>query len=108
MKIGLENHHFLLPVYLQISPKVADERINGRGRSEESTIQMQFLEHLNRAHEDWLIYGNATGVHVPAKRVWVVNTEHSFDQMKAIYKKLAEKIWSSIPQQLKTPSNRVY
>merc|ERR1712198_702125 len=88
-------------IYLQTTPEVANQRINGRGRSEESTIQMSYLEHLHEAHENWLIRGTS-GFDVPAKRVLVLNTDHPLEFMMGVYHKLAEKIWATIPKDLKS------
>jgi len=85
-----------LIVYLRVSPEVAFDRINGRGRSEEATIQMSYLRHLHQAHENWLVKGSS-GFPVPAPRVLVIDTDHSLEEMMKIYKLLAEKIWADMP-----------
>lgn len=46
--------------YLQTDPSIAYQRVKSRGRSEENSISMEFLQGLHRLHEDWLIYGNST------------------------------------------------
>lgn len=42
-------------VYLATSPAVAFERIQQRARIEESSITLEYLEHLDRLHSDWII-----------------------------------------------------
>ena len=56
-------------MYLQVDPKLAYDRIKRRGRSEESGLQMVFLENLHRLHEDWLINRNTTtAAKIPANQ----------------------------------------
>merc|ERR1719219_2029547 len=83
-------------VYLRLSPEAAYERINGRGRSEEATIQMSYLKHLHEAHENWLLKGTS-GYPIPAPRIFVLSTESPLEEVMEMYKLLAEKIWSSMP-----------
>merc|ERR1711951_341903 len=87
-------------VYLQLSPETAYERINGRGRSEEATIEMSYLRHLHEAHENWLLKGTS-GYPVPAPRILVLSTEHPLEETMEMYQLLAAKIWSSTPAKLK-------
>merc|ERR1712121_458263 len=89
-----------LIVYLQISPEAAYERMNGRGRPEETTVQTSYLQHLHKTHDDWLLKGKS-GYPIPAKRIIVLSTEHPLEDMMKIYHQLAEKIWSSFPQNMK-------
>ena len=46
--------------YLQTEPEIAFERVQRRGRVEEKSLQMDFLNGLHRLHEDWLIHGNSS------------------------------------------------
>ena len=57
----------IFSVYLQADPVVVLDRIKKRGRPEEASISLEFLQGLNRLHEDWLIHGNSTA-RVPSKR----------------------------------------
>lgn len=41
-------------LYIKTSPNKCLERINKRNRSEESTIQLSYLEKCHSYHEDWL------------------------------------------------------
>lgn len=54
-------------VYLQTDPSVVMERIKKRGRKEEAHITMEFLEGLQRLHEDWLVHRN-TSFPIPSKK----------------------------------------
>ena len=75
-----------------------------------------------RLHEDWLIYRNSTtNAPIPGKqwvymtsarlqvtntkllcsRIFVINTSPSYEEMMALYKKVAQKIWYNIPSELK-------
>jgi len=87
-----------LIVYLQTSPQIAYDRIKKRGRSEENGIQMSFLDNLNRLHEDWFINRNSTAAKtIPAKKLIVINTAPSFEEMMKLYHKLADRIWNLLP-----------
>lgn len=44
-----------LIVYLQTDPKVAYKRVMERGRSEENSIKLEYLQSVHKLHEDWLI-----------------------------------------------------
>lgn len=89
-----------LTVYLQSNPSVVMERIRKRGRKEEANIAMSFLEDIHTLHEDWLVHRN-TSFPLPSKKIIVINTSRPFDTMKKIYKSLAKKIWSIIPDEVK-------
>ena len=61
------NFYLIFVVYLQADPVAVMDRIKKRGRPEERTITLEFLQGLNRLHEDWLIHRNTTAK-VPAKK----------------------------------------
>ena len=60
-----------ITVYLRSDIESLKEHIKKRGRSEETNIDPNFLEGLQRYHEDWLYYKNST-FPIPAP-VLVVN-----------------------------------
>ena len=41
-------------IYLATSPETALKRINKRGREEETTITIEYIDMLNKKHEEWL------------------------------------------------------
>jgi len=45
-------------IYLRCSPNIANERIKKRGRKEESSIGIDYLEKLHSYHEQWLMNDN--------------------------------------------------
>ena len=64
---------------MQSDPVVVMDRIKKRGRPEESTISLEFLEGLNRLHEDWLIHRNTTtDAHIPSKK-WVLKISYTYE-----------------------------
>jgi deoxyadenosine/deoxycytidine kinase len=42
-------------IYLRCDPNICLERITKRGRSEESKIDLKYLENLHKYHESWLV-----------------------------------------------------
>lgn len=44
-------------VYLKTTPEVVYERMKVRGRSEETSVSLDYLKQLHNLHEDWLIHG---------------------------------------------------
>lgn len=51
-----------LIVYLKTSPEISLQRIIQRGRLEEKSIDFQYLEVLNRLHDEWLLNNSSTRV----------------------------------------------
>lgn len=51
-----ELHPFFRIVYLRTDPEVAYERIGQRGRSEENSIKLEYLQSVHKYHEDWLVH----------------------------------------------------
>lgn len=47
---------FFCLVYLRTDPDVAYQRIQERGRKEESALTLDYLTKLHQLHEDWLIH----------------------------------------------------
>ena len=54
-------------MYLRSEPSVVIDRIRKRGRPEEAHMGIEFLESLNRLHEDWLVHRN-TSFPLPSDR----------------------------------------
>jgi len=69
---GIRPSHF---IYIRTDPKICYKRIQERGRSEEvdGGISLDYLEKLDKAHDDWL--GNEDNV-------IVLNGDKSFDLLK--------------------------
>lgn len=44
-------------VYLRTTPEVVYERMKARGRSEETSVSLDYLKQLHDLHEDWLVHG---------------------------------------------------
>ncbi|ABF81799.1 deoxyguanosine kinase [Cyprinid herpesvirus 3] len=43
-------------IYLRATPKTCLERVNKRSRSEESSVDMEYLTTIHKLHEDWLMH----------------------------------------------------
>lgn len=50
-------------MYLRTTPEVVFDRMKARGRSEETSVSLDYLQQLHNLHEDWLIHGRK---HCPA------------------------------------------
>jgi deoxyguanosine kinase len=77
-------------VYLRCSPETALSRINKRGRAEENGISLEYLNNLNRCHEEWLL--------TPEMENHVViidcdtDFEHDEDYQKEIFARIQKKL----------------
>ena len=49
-------------IYIQCSPEKCLERISKRGREEEDTISLDYINKLNKYHEDWLLNWKETPI----------------------------------------------
>jgi deoxyadenosine/deoxycytidine kinase len=56
--LAIECHSPTLIVYLRTDPKIAKERIIKRGRTEESTISLEYLQRVHQNYEYWLSTSN--------------------------------------------------
>ena len=53
-------HKYPFLVYLRTDVETLKKHIKKRGRAEEADIDPEFLEGLQRYHDDWLYYQNST------------------------------------------------
>ncbi len=67
--------------YLRTPPEISFERLKARGRSEESQIDLSFLQELHHLHDEWLIEGKFP---LPAP-VFIIDNSKSKDEMKLMY-----------------------
>ncbi len=61
----LEEKFFKIPdgiIYLKSSPEKCYERMNKRGRSEESKVPLEYLQKLHDYHEEWLTKWDKTKI----------------------------------------------
>lgn len=56
------NNKNIIYIYLKCDPKVCLERIKKRNRIEEKTIDIKYLEELNKYHDNWLLNYNIDNV----------------------------------------------
>ncbi len=56
---------FFRIVYLRATPETCLERIQARHRSEEETIDLNYLQALHECHEDWLVKHSCTNSFPP-------------------------------------------
>ena len=71
----LEQKFFKIPdgiIYLQCSPEKCYERMNKRGRNEESSVPIEYLSEIHNNHENWLIPWTKT-------KILVINNENDND-----------------------------
>ena len=60
-------------IYLKASPEKCAERIRKRGRIEEESISLEYLQGLNKYHDDWLISNTKSS------NVIVIDCEEDFE-----------------------------
>lgn len=83
-----------LIVYLQTRPETVYERIKKRGRREEMSIPLSYLQSLNELHEDWLIRRINNSWVIPAP-VLVLDANQDLGTMVAIYQQHQKEILKS-------------
>ena len=49
-------------IYIRCSPEKCLERINNRGRNEETQIKLEYLQKLHEYHENWLLSWDKTPI----------------------------------------------
>uniref|UniRef100_A0A1B6HCD5 Deoxynucleoside kinase domain-containing protein n=1 Tax=Homalodisca liturata TaxID=320908 RepID=A0A1B6HCD5_9HEMI len=84
LDIGLD-----LIVYLRSDPKVVFERMQRRGRPEESTVSLEYLTGLHRHYERWLVDCDPASLPAP---VLVVDVNNDLPTVKAMYKTVEQYI----------------
>ena len=74
-----------LIVYLRTRPEVAFQRMQSRGRAEESVVPLSYLESLHQCYEDWLIHKKFGAERLPP--VLVLDANPELEEMGVLYKK---------------------
>jgi len=80
-----------LIIFIQTTVETVEERIKKRGRPEEQNIDMNFVDGINRLHEDWLLYQNSS-FPVPAPVVIMNGTLGMEDFKRYVKDEILEKI----------------
>ena len=78
----LENKFFKNPdgiIYIQCTPEKCYERMNKRGRDEETSVKLEYLNELHDKHEDWLQNWNKT-------KLLIINNDNDDDWDNVITK----------------------
>lgn len=76
-----------LYIYLKCDPNTAFNRIQKRGRDEEKTIQLDYLEKLHKCHDEWLN---------DAENIIVIDCDREFENDLEYQKEILGKIESKI------------
>ncbi|XP_074646038.1 thymidine kinase 2, mitochondrial-like isoform X2 [Tubulanus polymorphus] len=80
-----------LIVYLRTKPEVVYERIKKRGRLEEQSVSVEYLQTLHELHEDWLVRKKFP---VPSK-VLVIEADKCLPDMTQVYEEYRSQILQS-------------
>jgi deoxyadenosine/deoxycytidine kinase len=73
-------------IYLKASSNTCADRIKKRGRIEEESISLEYLEGLNKYHDDWLLSDKLKS------NVIVIDCEEEFEQDEQKQNQMIEKI----------------
>ena len=77
-------------IYLKASPEKCYERIKKRGRIEEESINLEYLQGLNKYHDDWLINNP------DSSNVIVIDCEEDFEYDSSKHCMMIEQISESL------------
>lgn len=71
-------------MYLRSTPEVVYERMKARGRPEESSVSLEYLQQLHDSHERWLMSNDEKFNTIP---VLVLDADATLDEIVQQYKK---------------------
>ena len=83
-----------LIVYLRADPKVSYQRMQCRGRNEESDVPLAFIQSLHNVYEDWLIEQKFGQIDVP---VLVFDANKSKEEMLQSYRNQKDRLFGHKP-----------
>ncbi|OGQ90808.1 MAG: deoxyadenosine kinase [Deltaproteobacteria bacterium RIFOXYA12_FULL_58_15] len=88
-----------LVVYLQARPEVLMQRLRGRGRDFESTIEVEYLENLMRGYNNFFFhYEESPLLVVETSDIDIVNNPQDFDDLVAVIRRTKKGTNHYIPQ----------
>lgn len=80
-------------MYLRTTPEVVYERMKKRGRTEENTVSLEYLNQIHRIHDDWLYHQTLKPVPAP---IIIINGDQDLPQMVEEFEKCKTKIFSKV------------
>ena len=91
----LMKKHNTLPkkiVYLRTNPETAYKRLLKRNRNEEKGVTLEYLQKVNKYHEDWLL--KEVGAPFPKeKNVVILDGDQEFEDNEELFKEMVKKIF---------------
>ena len=75
-------------IYLKCDAKICKERIGKRGREEEANISLEYLQDLNKYHDEWLI----NGLESDQSNTIIIDCNEDFESDTEKQKEMIEKI----------------
>ena len=75
-------------IYLKCDAKICKERIGKRGRDEEANISLEYLQDLNKYHDEWLL----NGLETDKSNTIVIDCNEDFESDTEKQKEMIEKI----------------
>lgn len=67
-------------IYMQTDPKICYKRLLKRGRSEETSVSLEYLELLHNKHEKWLIEKEGVAPYIRDTPVLVIQCNEEFEK----------------------------
>jgi deoxyadenosine/deoxycytidine kinase len=83
-------------VYLKVSPSTCQRRIKVRGRDEEKSIPISYLDAIGTRHDEWLMVGGGLGDQVCDVPVLVLNGELDFEHDPKVFQQFSENIMAFV------------
>ncbi len=83
-------------IYLKTSPEVSYQRLLTRGRQEENSVNLEYLQLIHDLHEQWLISDRQVDSKLLNTLIRVIDQNQTLSDLKSEFKEISEEIINRI------------